>query len=43
MNTNDELTFTAEVPELRKPFLLAGFAGWNDAGQAATYALETLT
>src|SRR5947209_3751622 len=43
MNTDDELRFTGEVPELRKPFLLAGFAGWNDAGQAATYALETLT
>jgi proteasome assembly chaperone (PAC2) family protein len=43
MNTDDELRFTDEVPELRKPFLLAGFAGWNDAGQAATYALETLT
>jgi proteasome assembly chaperone (PAC2) family protein len=30
------------LPELRKPFLLAAFAGWNDAGQVATHALMTL-
>ena len=30
------------LPELRKPYLLAAFAGWNDAGQVATHALMTL-
>lgn len=30
------------VPELRSPFLVAAFAGWNDAAQVATHALETL-
>jgi proteasome assembly chaperone (PAC2) family protein len=43
MDSDNELQFIADVPELRKPFLLAGFSGWNDAGQAATYALETIT
>jgi len=31
-----------EIPALRAPVLLAAFAGWNDAGQVASYALETL-
>lgn len=31
-----------ELPELREPILLAAFAGWNDAAQAATSALLTL-
>jgi proteasome assembly chaperone (PAC2) family protein len=29
-------------PELRRPVLLAAFEGWNDAGSAATTALEML-
>jgi proteasome assembly chaperone (PAC2) family protein len=30
------------LPELRSPFMVAAFAGWNDAAQVATHALETL-
>jgi hypothetical protein len=30
------------IPSLRKPVLIAAFAGWNDAGQAATAALRFL-
>lgn len=30
------------LPELRSPFLIAAFAGWNDAGQAATHTLSAL-
>lgn len=29
-------------PELRKPAIVAAFAGWNDAGDAATTAVEAL-
>lgn len=29
-------------PALRRPVLLAAFAGWNDASQVATFALRTL-
>lgn len=39
---DDELQLIGDLPELRDPVLLAAFAGWNDAGEAATYALETL-
>lgn len=38
----EELREIGPLPELREPILLAGFAGWNDAGQAATHALHTL-
>lgn len=31
-----------EVPELRRPVLLAAFEGWNDAGDAATAAVSFL-
>ena len=31
-----------QLPDLRRPVLLAGFAGWNDAAQVATFALDTL-
>ncbi len=31
-----------KIPTLRTPVLLAAFAGWNDAGQAATTALRFL-
>jgi len=30
------------IPSLRKPVLIAAFAGWNDAGQGATAALRFL-
>jgi len=29
-------------PSLRRPVVIAAFAGWNDAGQAATFALRSL-
>jgi proteasome assembly chaperone (PAC2) family protein len=31
-----------KIPTLRRPLLLAAFAGWNDAGQAATSAVRFL-
>src|SRR4030042_5470657 len=31
-----------KIPSLRRPILMAAFAGWNDAGQAATSALGFL-
>ena len=33
----------ADVPELRDPIMIAAFEGWNDAGEAATAAIEYLT
>jgi proteasome assembly chaperone (PAC2) family protein len=39
---NDELQWLGDPPELRAPILLTAFAGWNDAGDAATYAVQTL-
>lgn len=32
----------SDVPELRRPVLLAAFEGWNDAGDAATAAVSFL-
>ena len=32
-----------DVPELRDPIMIAAFEGWNDAGEAATAAIEHLT
>ncbi|MFV0462910.1 MAG: PAC2 family protein [Nostocoides sp.] len=32
-----------DLPELDNPVLIAAFEGWNDAGEAATAALEHLT
>ena len=29
-----------DEPELRRPLVIAGFAGWNDAGEAATSAVR---
>ncbi|MCA9851335.1 MAG: PAC2 family protein, partial [Dehalococcoidia bacterium] len=29
-----------QQPHLRKPVLIAGFAGWNDAGEAASSAVR---
>ncbi|MCX6429184.1 MAG: PAC2 family protein, partial [Actinobacteria bacterium] len=31
-----------EIPALRNPVMIAAFGGWNDAGEAATQALEHL-
>jgi len=33
----------ADVPELRDPIMIAAFEGWNDAGEAATAAVEHLS
>jgi len=33
----------ADVPELRDPIMIAAFEGWNDAGEAATAAIEHLS
>jgi proteasome assembly chaperone (PAC2) family protein len=41
MSPNENLRFR-HVPELREPVLIAAFAGWNDASQAATFALASL-
>lgn len=41
MAESEYLTIDADI-QLRSPVLLAAFAGWNDAGQAATYALSSL-
>lgn len=38
----DQYLDTSVLPELRRPIILAAFAGWNDAGQAATFALSAL-
>ena len=37
----DVLSFS-KVPELKRPILLLAFAGWNDAGNAATFAAKFL-
>ncbi len=41
MDDTSPLHFESE-PQLRSPFLVAAFAGWNDAAQVATHAVETL-
>ena len=33
---------TSNLPQLRRPILLAAFEGWNDAGEAASSAVEHL-
>ena len=38
----DQYLDSADLPVLRQPVILAAFAGWNDAGQAATFALSAL-
>lgn len=38
----DELRRLTDFPSLRAPVLVAAFEGWNDAGDVASYALETL-
>ena len=32
----------ADLPELTDPVMIAAFEGWNDAGEAATSAVEHL-
>ena len=32
----------SEIPDLRNPVMIAAFEGWNDAGDAATAAVEQL-
>lgn len=39
----DVVTLLQHPPSLRRPILLAAFHGWNDAGEAATGAIEVLT
>jgi proteasome assembly chaperone (PAC2) family protein len=41
MPDSSPLHFESE-PQLRSPYLVAAFAGWNDAAQVATHALESL-
>jgi proteasome assembly chaperone (PAC2) family protein len=38
----EALKWDGDPPALRSPFLVAAFAGWNDAASAATAALETV-
>jgi proteasome assembly chaperone (PAC2) family protein len=38
----EALKWDGDPPALRSPFLVAAFAGWNDAASAATTALETV-
>ena len=38
----EALKWDGDLPALRSPFLVAAFAGWNDAASAATTALETV-
>jgi proteasome assembly chaperone (PAC2) family protein len=38
----DQYLDSSDLPELRRPVMLAAFTGWNDAGQAATFALSAL-
>src|SRR5580704_14863072 len=33
----------ADAPKLRRPILIAAFEGWNDAGEAASYAAGYLS
>jgi proteasome assembly chaperone (PAC2) family protein len=38
----DVLNWVGEPPQLRSPVLVAAFAGWNDAANAATTALDAV-
>ena len=38
----DEDDLNDDIPELRSPILVAAFEGWNDAGDAASGAVEHL-
>lgn len=39
---SEYLQVEGELPELRRPTLIAAFRGWNDAGEAATIAVRHL-
>lgn len=38
----EDILHLRALPDLREPVIIAAFAGWNDASQAATFALTTL-
>ena len=40
--THEHFLVEEETPELRTPIMVAAFRGWNDAGDAATYAAAHL-
>ena len=42
MTAMEHLQLEGELPELRRPTLIATFRGWNDAGEAATVAVRHL-
>src|SRR3972149_7921088 len=42
MTAMEHLQLEGELPELRRPPLIATFRGWNDAGEAATVAVRHL-
>lgn len=39
----EELVWSAPVPRLERPIMIAAFEGWNDAGEAATTAVRHLS
>ena len=39
---SEPIRITATRDDLRQPILIAAFEGWNDAGEAASGALEAL-
>jgi hypothetical protein len=38
----DVVTLLGDLPDLRRPVLVAAFEGWNDAGECASRALDTI-
>ncbi len=42
VDSDDDLDEELELPSLRNPILVAAFEGWNDAGDAASGAVEHL-
>src|SRR3982751_6448550 len=38
----EHVRWTGDLPELREPVLVLAFEGWNDAGDAASTALQWL-
>ena len=40
---SDEHTTFHDMPELRRPLVVAAFSGWSDAGEAASSALRFMT
>lgn len=38
----DVVTLTGELPDLRRPTLVAAFEGWNDAGECASMTIDRL-